>query len=242
MNDSLVWISGASSGIGAALARHVPFDNARITGISRSPGPPNGAHLRADLADPRSWAEVEDRFRSDLAGFRGSRAVFVHCASTLEPVGFAGAADSAAYRSGVLLNSAAPQALGHAFLAAGAGLDCARHLLLISSGLASRPAEGVSGYCAGKAALDQWVRTAGAEQRRARGGGCRILAVNPGAVDTPMQARIRASDDRDFPEAGQFRRRHASGALADPDQVARAIWDLLAQDHPSGEVVDVRRR
>ncbi len=53
---NLVFISGASSGIGLALAKAVPFE-ARIIDISRS-GAPGFEHFEADLADPNSWASV----------------------------------------------------------------------------------------------------------------------------------------------------------------------------------------
>ena len=70
---------------------------------------------------------------------------------------------------------------------------------MISSGAAFTVFEGWSAYCAGKAAMDQWVRTAGAEQAR-RGSRCRLLAVAPGIVETAMQEEIRAASSDDFPE------------------------------------------
>ena len=44
MGDTVVWISGASSGIGAALAASVPYPDARVIGISRRRGA-HGEHL-----------------------------------------------------------------------------------------------------------------------------------------------------------------------------------------------------
>jgi short-subunit dehydrogenase len=46
-----VWISGASSGIGAALADSVPYPGARLFGISRRP-PMAGEHVETDLTQP----------------------------------------------------------------------------------------------------------------------------------------------------------------------------------------------
>ena len=83
----LVFISGASSGIGRALAESVPFESSRIVDISRR-GAPGAEHLAADLADPASWPRVAERFTAELGGFTGDRAVFVHNAGTLEPRGF----------------------------------------------------------------------------------------------------------------------------------------------------------
>jgi benzil reductase ((S)-benzoin forming) len=240
MADTMVWITGASSGIGAALAETVPFGNARVIDVSRSGGAPGGAeHLPADLSDPAAWAAVEAHLHAQLGGFQGKRAVFLHCAGTLEPIGFAGEVDSAAYRRNVMLNAAAPQALGHAFLAASATLRCPRYLLLISSGAAQTPYEGWSSYCAGKAAVDQWVRVVGAEQQR-RPHGCHVLSVAPGVVATRMQAHIRQMDEADFPAVAKFHELHDTGALKDPKDAARGIWALLDRDLPSGAVVDLR--
>jgi NAD(P)-dependent dehydrogenase (short-subunit alcohol dehydrogenase family) len=238
MADVIVWITGASSGIGAALVETLPFDDARVFDVSRSGGTPATEHVRADLADPASWATVEEHLRAELDSFGGSRAVFVHCAGTLQPMGFAGEVDGEDYRRAVLLNCAAPQALGQSFLAASAALSCARELVLISSGAAASIYEGWSSYCAGKAAVDQWTRVAAAEQRRRSH--CRVFAVNPGPVATGMQDLIRAMDEHDFPAVEKFRELHASGRMNGPLEVADAIWRLLDGDVEPGEVVDVR--
>jgi hypothetical protein len=82
------------------------------------------AACRGRLADPASWRRVEQDFCRRLTGFDGDRVVFVHNAGTLTPLGAAGTVDSAAYTRNVLLNSAAAQVLGHAFLRAVAHLRC----------------------------------------------------------------------------------------------------------------------
>jgi benzil reductase ((S)-benzoin forming) len=243
MVDTLVWITGASSGIGAALAATVPFAEAYITDISRSGGTDGAEHLPADLADPAAWALVERHLLAQLGDTKAERAVFVHNAGTIEPVGFAGAVDSADYARNALLNAAAPMALGHGFLKAVADFPGAAHLYLLSSGAATRAYPGWSGYCGGKAAVDQWVRTVGQEQRlRAADGlpSCQVLAVAPGVVATAMQERVRASDPADFPAVDRFRTLHERGELRDPEEAARDIWSLLDRDLDSGSVVDLR--
>lgn len=239
--DTLVWISGASSGIGRALAETVPYPGARVIDVSRRGGTPGTEHLPADLADPASWPAVEAHFAAALGSFTGRRAVFVHNAGTLVPIGFAGEVDSDAYRSQVLLNTAAPQVLGNAFVRAAWGFEGEAHLVLLTSGAARTPYEGWSAYCAGKAAVDMWVRTVGAEQAR-RDSGTRVLAVAPGVVATAMQDQIRSTEEQDFPSVGRFRDLHAQGRLVDPLVAARKIWGLLAEDLDNGAVLDLRER
>ncbi len=239
MTDTIIWITGASSGIGAALVETVPFDDAEVVDISRSGGAKDAEHLPADLSDPASWSAVEAHLLARLGAFEGRRAVFIHNAGTLDPMGFAGVVDSEAYRRNVLLNSAAPQALGQAFLRAARDFAGEAHLLMLSSGAAKRPYEGWSSYCAGKAAVEQWIRTVGLEQAR-RPSGVRCVAVAPGVVATPMQERIRAMSEEEFPAVERFRALHRDGGLVDPLDAARGIWSLLERDLDNGAVVDLR--
>jgi len=236
--SNLVLITGASSGVGRAMVDHVPYEDVRIIDISRR-GSPSAEHFKADLADPEQWRLVTALFDDVVARFDGERVILVHCAGTLEPIGFAGEVDAAGYVRQVLLNSACPQVIGDAFLRAARSITAECTLLMISSGAASSPYEGWSAYCAGKAAIDQWTRTVGSEQER-RGGRCRVLSVAPGIVETPMQAQIRGMTLGEFPEVERFRMLHQEGALRTPAEVANDLWALLDSEFENGAVLDLR--
>ncbi len=221
------------------MARSVPYAGARVIDISRR-GAAGVEHFSADLAEPAEWTRIAHLFEAEIKGFAGERVVFVHSAGTLEPIGFAGEVDAASYARQVLLNSAAPQMLGDAFLRAAAGTEAPCTLLFISSGAASSVYEGWTAYGAGKAAVDQWVRTAGAEQKR-RGGRCRVLSVAPGVIATAMQEQIRSMTEEAFPVVERFRELHRAGALRDPADAARDLWALVSKDtFPNGAVLDLR--
>ena len=107
---SIVWITGATQGIGAALARAVPYPGARVINISRR------KHLTletvvADLADPAAWDRIGAHLQSELASFRGQRAIFIHNAN-LPGSGFVGEIDPDLYRRQVMANAAATLVLG----------------------------------------------------------------------------------------------------------------------------------
>ncbi len=237
MSDTLIWLSGASSGIGKALADNVPWGDARIIDISRR-GASGAEHVEADLSDPASWPTVAESFQRELDAFSGQRVVFVHAAGSVHPIGFAGEVDTEEYTANVLLNSAAGQVLGHAFLAAAKDLEAERYLVMLSSGAASLVGAGWSSYGAGKAALDQWVRDVGAEQDQR--GGVQVVAVAPGVVETDMQRQIRETKPEDFPKRDKFVQLHESGQLRDPDDVAGQLWALLQKGFKNGAVLDVR--
>lgn len=238
MSASLVWISGASGGIGQALAKTVPWEGARVIGISRHRPEGTIDHLKADLADPSMWPVVGDSFHREMEGFDGEHVVFVHAAGTVDPTGFAAEVDSDAYLRNVLLNSAAPQVLGQLFLAAAHSLDAHRHLVMLTSGAARSVYPGWASYGASKAALDQWVRNVGAEQDER--GGVQVLSVAPGTVDTAMQAKLRNTPEADFPIRQKFLGLHEQGKLSDPQQVASQIWALLDRGLDNGSVIDLR--
>ena len=216
-----------------------PRAGTRAINLSRSAAE-GSLHVAVDLTDPAGWAETAATFERELRAFKGKRAVLVHSAGTLTPIGFAGEMDAAAYRRNILLNSAAPQIVGDAFLRALADHPCDAVLLFIGSGASSAPYAGWSGYCGGKAAVDQWVRTVGLEQA-ARGGRRQVLCVAPGIVQTAMQAEIRDTSERDFPEVAKFIELHESGALRSAEEVAVQLWTVL--DDPAvenGAVMDLR--
>jgi benzil reductase ((S)-benzoin forming) len=241
---NLIWISGASSGIGAALAVSTPYAEARVIDLSRRGGVVE--HFAADLADPADWARVEEHFVTELAGFAGDRVIFVHNAATIVPIGPAAMVDAAAYAKAVLLNSAAPQVLGRAFLRATAGLDCERQLVMLSSGAAKNAYAGWSAYNAGKAAVEHWVRAVGLEEAAAEqssGGavkGCRVIAVAPGVVDTAMQGEIRTVDEQAFPAVERFRELKRSGGLITAAEAAAGLWAVIEAQYPTGSVLDLR--
>lgn len=238
MSRARVYITGASRGIGRALAASVPFD-AEVVDVSRSGCDlAEVRHLAADLATPDGWATLGDTLDRELASFDGDRVTFVHNAGTLEPLGFAGEVDDAAYARNVLLNAAAPQVIGHRFLRAVAGLDARRELVMITSGAARTAYPGWSSYGAGKAAVDHWVRSVAQEQER-RGSGVRVHAVAPGVIDTDMQSLIRTTDEHDFPRVARFRELHETGQLRDPDEVAAELWGLI-ETGIDAPVVDLR--
>jgi benzil reductase ((S)-benzoin forming) len=237
--SSLVWISGASGGIGQALIKTIPWNGARVIGISRQPPSAPVEHLAADLTEPSTWPTIGASFNTELKEFAGENVAFIHAAGTVDPMGFAADVDSTAYQRNVLINSAAPQVLGQFFLAAAQSVHARRYLVMLTSGAARTVYPGWSSYGAGKAAVDQWVRNVGAEQSQR--GGVSVWSIAPGTVNTTMQQQLRNTPEDDFPSRGKFVDAHAQGKLTDPQQVAEQIWALLDRDLENGSVVDLRK-
>jgi benzil reductase ((S)-benzoin forming) len=146
--------------------------------------------------------------------------------------------DDDVYISNVLLNSAAGQVLGMAYLKALAGRAGDHDLVMVSSGAATTAYPGWAAYGAGKAALNQWVRAVGKEQQI--DGGVRVSAIAPGVVDTSMQAEIRGTNVNHFPDVDRFRQLKEAGDLISPEEAARKMWAAIESRLESGAVIDLR--
>lgn len=227
--SAVIWVSGASSGIGAAFvaAAGERRPGARTIGISRRPG--EGAeHLAADLSDPDSWTAVEAHFEEVLDGGEYDEAVFFHCAGTVEGNGPMADADPEAYRRAVLLNAGSGPVLGRAFLVATGNRGVAATMVMCSSPGAHLPVPEMTHYSAGKAAVAHWARAAAAEVGE---DGPRVFSVVPYEVDTAM---VRGVMEQELPLSRFFREAAAGDGLVSAEKAATDIWDGIERGVPQG--------
>lgn len=199
-------VTGASSGIGAAICRRLLRDGWEVTGISRRRPADVTSWLEADLTLP-------DEFRAALADVPGPRAV-VHAAGLQRsaPLGQLSTEDGAQMwrvhveAATVLLDTLAAR-LPHG----------ARVVLVGSRTMTGVP--GKSQYAATKAALLALARSWAAELV---GRAITVNVVAPGPTDTPMLTDPgRADTPPTLPPLGR---------LVSPDEVAGLTAFLLGPD------------
>lgn len=202
----------------------MPFADARVVNIARR-AHPSLDNVHADLAEPADWDVVAAHLATELTRFKGTRAVFVHNAFLADPVGFIGEIDPLAYRRHVMANAAAPLVLGEAFLR-NVPDDVEAGLVMISSAAARVPFAGRAGYGAGKAAMEQWVKVVRSELEH-RGSANWVVAIRPGAVDTPSFRADAEADPAINPVATAAKAALDAGAVDTAEVAARRIWDVL---------------
>jgi benzil reductase ((S)-benzoin forming) len=232
-------ITGTSRGLGAALFDELYAAGDRVLALGRrftddqhaaAAAEPHRVRLRrTDLADRAALPEA-DELAAFLDECPGADVAIVHNAAVFEPFGRIGALLPAGVASAIAVNLTAPVLLTNALLAArGAAAGPsdtagpALTVMLISSSAAHRVSGGRSVYGATKRAAEMFLETLGEEH--AGDPRTRVVIVDPGVMDTDMQAVVRehARTDPYFPGRERFLARHERGELPSPVDVARKI-------------------
>jgi meso-butanediol dehydrogenase/(S,S)-butanediol dehydrogenase/diacetyl reductase len=218
-------VTGGASGIGAATARGLAGEGARVVIVDADAG--GGAAVAAEIGGIARVADVADadddeRLVADTVRAHGGLDVLVQCAfsAAFGAIGSLGLAEwsrtldvtlTAAF---TMLRAAIP-----AMRARGIGA-----VVNVASVSGVRADRGLAAYNAAKAGLINLTRTAALELV---GSGIRVNAVCPGLIDTPALQRAfarwpaRAAVARAAVPAGRFGR---------PDEVARAILFLASEE------------
>jgi NAD(P)-dependent dehydrogenase (short-subunit alcohol dehydrogenase family) len=219
--SSAVLITGASRGLGAALARELGKRGARLALVAREEAPLEAvareireaggeAHaIPADVGDKRAVYAIAGA----AAALVGPIDVLVHNASTLGPTPLRLLLDTECedLERVLAVNLVGPFRLTKAL--AGAMALRRRGLVVhVSSDAAVSAYPKWGAYGVSKAALDHLSRSWAAELE---GTGVRVLSVDPGEMDTRMHAEaVPDADPR---------------TLADPATIARRLADMIAR-------------
>jgi len=224
LDDKTILVTGASRGIGKAIAEAAAGAGATVALTARSAGDleavaagieakgGTAVAFPADAMDPDAIRQVVADTVARFGGLDG----LVNNAGMVDPIARLDAADAQDWLDCFNLNVVGPAifsaaALPHLRAAAGAVVN-------ISSGAAHRPLEGWAAYCASKAAL--WMQTQSLHLED--GDAIDVYAASPGTVDTEMQVLIRASGVN---PVSQIPRAN----LAPPSLPAAGVVWLLAQ-------------
>lgn len=246
----LVILTGASRGLGHAMAERLLGAKRLLLTLSRRPDPSlemtaasGGAQLEQWAVDLEHGSGIAARLeawlrKQDAARF--ASATLISNAGLLGRVGPVQQADAESITAALRVGLEAPALLAAAFLRATDGWGIPRKVLNISSGAGRRAIAGWSVYCAAKAGLDQLSRVMAEDEAR-RPNGAKIVSLAPGVIDTDMQGEIRAADAAGFPDQPRFRELKASGQLASAaDAAARVLAYLARPDFGANPVADVR--
>ena len=246
----LTLITGASRGMGLAMARARLRQGHHVVGLSRHASPELQAEADALGAPLEQWtldltdaAAAAGRLRAWLAAQAGdafASATLINNAALIPRIGPLRDADAEDLTRALRVGLEAPMLLSAAFLDATRHWTGPRRLLNISSGLGRRAMASQSGYCAVKAGMDHFSRCVALEEALTPNG-ARVCSLAPGVIDTDMQRQLRGADAGAFPDRGAFEQLHAQGRLSSPEQAAAAVLARLDRaDFGADPVADVR--
>lgn len=217
----LALVTGASRGIGAAVARALaPTHRVLLGGRDVSALDV----LAKELTEAAPWPVDLTDFAAMAEAVRDvdSLDVVVHSAGVAE-LGTIEEADAEAWRNNFEVNVVAVAELTRLLLPA---LRAARgHVVLINSGAGYNARPGWGPYAASKFALRAFGDALRAEEEQT---GIRVTSVHPGRTATAMQEAIVAGEERTY-DPGQFLR---------PESVAAAVLSAVTAS-PDAHITEV---
>lgn len=230
-------VTGASRGIGLAIAQRAADEGIRVGVCARSPSPLAGREgvLAAEL-DIRD-AQAVDEFTQAVSQAFGPIDLWINNAGILVPIAPVRDLDLEEFRTHIDINLTGALIGTRSFLRHRRAEGGGGVLINISSGAAWGAYQGWGAYCAGKAALERLTEVVAAEEAAS---GLRAHSVAPGVVDTDMQALIRDTPEERFPERERFVEMKREDSFNSADYVARELL-ALAFD-PARKVEDVALR
>lgn len=235
LSGAAALITGASRGLGRALALALADAGARLVLVARDPAPLDAVvreiRSRGGEAHPIA-ADVGDKaaihaIAGQAAALVGDLDLLVHNASTLGPTPLRLLLDTECedLEAVLAVNLVGPFRLTRA-IAGSMALRGQGLVITISSDAATEAYPEWGAYAISKAALDHLARIWAAELAEA---GVDVLAIDPGEMDTQMHADALPGAD--------------PATLARPEAVAAAILEMLRDPAraPSGARLSVPR-
>lgn len=248
--SQLTLITGASRGLGRAMAAQLLQAGHMVLGISRRQDPQlaelaakAGAELiqwEQDLSEPVAAAARLSAWLKTLDGQRLDGVTLINNAGTVGNPAPLASAVPAELAQALRIGLEAPMLLTAAFLGATREWRGARKVLNISSGLGRNAMGSQAPYCAAKAGMDHYSRAVALEEAQSPNG-ARIVSLAPGVIDTDMQVQLRGASAEKFPDRGRFEKLKNEGMLDSPETAAAKVLKYLARaDFGSNPVADVR--
>lgn len=244
MIKDVIVISGASRGLGLALAKQLAQPQRLIVGIARSNNSELAAHchkqnstyqfIQADLAIPQGCAQASHELQHLLSSQPDAHSFWlINNAGTVAPMAQSHQLDDPHLIALALqLNVGSLMSLSATFLAH-TPTTADRRILNISSGAGRSAVPGWGVYGATKSAVDYFSQTLALEQPTVR-----TVALAPGVIDTDMQANIRQTEPDFFPNRERFIQLHQNQQLASAEFTAEHIARYLANDTFGTKTVD----
>lgn len=249
MKSDLYIITGASSGFGKSIALQALKKKHFVISLSRSTWPQkeiqkfsqNFFQIQIDFSKPfQKKAEFQLKKVLSSIDFKNiQRAYLINNAGVVEPIDRIEKLTEKNMIQHLQINLVAPAIMTGLFLRFFSQKKIEKIVVQITSGAATRPVEGWSVYCAGKAGLNMFNQVLSLQQQPEIS--FKAVGYSPGVMDTAMQNQIRTRTSKQFPEVSVFKKYKAEKQLRSTDYVANDLMNLIEnpQKLQSGQIYRV---
>tara|TARA_B110000259_G_C14015481_1_gene401167 strand:+ start:738 stop:1532 length:795 start_codon:yes stop_codon:yes gene_type:complete len=251
--DSIYIITGASKGLGRAIAINGAKNIGRLILIARNETElqevskicnemnAEAIVIPADLSSIEEIKTLKKNIQNHIPN-NTSNVYLFNNASTIDPIGPIDSLCPERLNQLFSINITAAFALASEVYAIAKNKNIhSSYIINISSGVSMKAIEGWSAYCASKAALNMLSKSITTEAETFNHP-IYSVSINPGALNTQMQENIRSVENMNLPITQKFKDMHTEGSLQDVDIIAKKVIQLShSSPFPKGQFVDFNR-
>lgn len=212
MSNKRVLITGASSGLGKALAHDYHKLGWIVYGLSRSEMPDFIIPIQEDIVNSSSvlcgLSKVLQNLQLDLC---------ILNAGTLGPVDNISNISIAEIEESIKINCTSNKPILDHLIT----FNKLQSVIAISSGAAIKAYEGWGCYCISKATLEMFIKVYANEYPNIN-----WVCLSPGLVKSPMQDEIQKIDIKKFPQLKKFQDHYPS--MSTPEEVSKNILEHIS--------------
>lgn len=244
-------VTGVSGGLGFATAKFLLESGIHVYGISRTDkselhdiARENYVEYSHAVCDLSVLEQVDNTLKKMLAELEEisnlDKVYFINNAAVIQPIKQATMITSDALTYHYNVNVISPIHISNKILQQFCDLSVPVIGVNITSGAANYPLYGWSAYCSAKASINMYTKTVALEQAELQTDN-KIIAFNPGVMDTNMQEEIREADKQHFIQLEQFQQYKREGILSQSEFVAGILVDIIMDESNiiSGTIYDI---
>lgn len=244
-------VTGVSGGLGYATASFLIESGVHLFGISRTDKAAlhdiatkqgvDYTHYPCDISVPQQVDDILNQLLTDIQHLNEDDQLYViNNAAVIQPIKQATAITNEELTYHYQVNVMSPIHILNTFLNQCTKQNVPLIGVNITSGAANYPLYGWSAYCSAKASMNMYTKTVALEQSELQTGN-KIIAFNPGVMDTKMQAEIREADKKHFIQLEQFQQYKREGVLSQSEAVAGVLVDIIGDETSiqNGKVYDI---
>ena len=245
-------ITGVSEGLGFDTARFLLESGIHLFGISRTnqealyniaqENNVDYIHYSCDLSVAQEVNETINKLLDEIDKLNETDQLFlVNNAAVIHPIKKSTTISQEELAYHYQVNVLSPMDLMNQLLAKSCEKKTSFVGVNVTSGAAINPLFGWSAYCSAKASMNMYTKTIALEQDELKTGN-KVIAFNPGVMDTKMQEIIRSSDKKDFLQVEQFKQYKNQGVLSLTESVAGVLIDIMTDEANiiNGDIYDIK--